>query len=79
MKTLLIMGGILGFAIGIGFSWAQESAWPASLWHGCACAYIAGVLMKCWGRAWRRNLEHVLHERQNAPSDPISVSSLKAK
>jgi len=69
MKTLLLIGGILGFGIGLGFSWARESAWPTSFWHACVCAYIAGFLMKWWGRAWQKNLEQALHQAQGIASE----------
>jgi len=65
MKSLLLIGGLLGFGIGMLFSWAQESPWPASLWHGCLAAYLTGLLMRWWGRAWRKSLEQALRESQS--------------
>ena len=67
MKSLLLLGGLLGFLIGLAFSWAQQSPWPSSLWHACAAAYLASFVLRWWGRAWRRSLEEALLERQNAP------------
>jgi hypothetical protein len=74
MKALLLIGGILGFGIGLIFSWAQESAWPSCLWHACLAAYLAGLLLRWWGRAWRKNLGMVLSENRSQTA-PIDISS----
>jgi len=65
MKALLLIGGLLGFRIGLIFSWAQEGAWPICFWHACLAAYLASLLVRWWGRAWRKNLERVLSENQS--------------
>jgi hypothetical protein len=65
MKALLLIGGFLGFGIGLIFSWAQESAWPSCLWHACLAAYVGGLLLRWWGRAWRRNLEMALADNHS--------------
>jgi hypothetical protein len=75
MKLLLLIGGILGFGIGLVFSWAQESSWPSCLWHGCLAAYLAGLMLRWWGRAWRRNLEMALSDDQSQASS-IDLSSI---
>ena len=75
MKTLLLFGGLVGFAIGFGFSWAQESTWPASLWHACAAAYVTGLLLKWWGQAWRRGLAASLAE-QHGFHPPLNSAAL---
>jgi hypothetical protein len=80
MKFLLLIGGLLGFAIGLIFSWAQKSAWPTSLWHACVAAYLASLMMRWWGRAWRKNLEESLRERQSAgASENLSSSPAVSK
>jgi hypothetical protein len=75
MKVLLLIGGLLGFGIGLIFSWAQESSWPSCIWHACLAAYAAGLMLRWWGRAWRKNLEIVLSENQPSASS-IDLSSL---
>jgi hypothetical protein len=75
MKALLLIGGLLGFGIGLIFSWAQESAWPSCLWHGCLAAYFGGLLLRWWGRAWRKNLAMALSDNQSqTPS--IDITSI---
>jgi hypothetical protein len=65
MKSLLLFGGFLGFGIGLFFSWLQESSWPTALWHACLGAYVGGLLLRWWGRAWRAGLENALLERRS--------------
>ena len=75
MKLLLLIGGLIGFGIGLVFSWAQESSWPTCLWHASLAAYFSGLLLRWWGRAWRRNLEQALLENRSQPK-VIKLSSL---
>jgi hypothetical protein len=71
MKSLLLLGGLLGFLIGLGLSWAQQSPWPSCLWHACVAAYLSGLVLKWWGNSWRRGLEQAFEERQNMPPRPV--------
>jgi hypothetical protein len=75
MKSLLIIGGFVGFGIGLLFNWSEESAWPSSLWRACLTAYAAAILMKWWGSAWRKSLEEAMRERENN-SESINTASL---
>jgi hypothetical protein len=75
MKLLLLVGGLLGFSIGLLFSWAEESSGPACLWHACLAAYVTAMLMRWWGDAWRKSLQEALRERQSKP-EPINTSLL---
>jgi hypothetical protein len=80
MKLLLLIGGLLGFGIGFLFSWAQESSWPDCLWHACLAAYLASLLMRWWGRAWRKGLEEALAEGpQRHPMTRLSTASTNGK
>jgi hypothetical protein len=78
MKALLLIGGILGFGIGLSFSWIQENAWPSTLWHACLGAYLASQLLRWWGSAWRRNLEMALADNQSQSSSIDAPSFSKA-
>lgn len=78
MKSLMILGGVVGFATGMLFSWAQKGAWPSTLWHACLAAYLAGMLMRWWGNAWRRSLAASLNERQAFANQPAASSQPKA-
>jgi hypothetical protein len=78
MKSLLLIGGLLGFGIGLLFSWAEGSPGPACLWHACLAAYLTAILVRWWGQTWRRNLVDAQRERQAMPEPghPPSLSSL---
>lgn len=75
MKLLLLIGGCLGFGIGLFFSWLDDNGWPVILWHASLAAYLGGHLFKWWGGAWRRSLENDLLERRTRPS-PARLASL---
>jgi hypothetical protein len=78
MKSLLLIGGLLGFSIGLLFSWAEECPAPACLWHACLAAYLTAILMRWWGGAWRRNLVDAQRERQSMPEPARPPSLSKA-
>jgi hypothetical protein len=78
MKALLLIGALLGFGIGLIFSWVEESPWPSALWQACLAAYLAGLLLRWWGRAWRKNLAEVLGVAHSA-STGLSAASKTAK
>ena len=56
MKSLMILGALIGFSIGILFGLADHGRWPTALWHASAAALIASVLLRWWGRVWVRSL-----------------------
>jgi len=56
MKKLMIMGGFLGFLIGISVGLAQNSSWPSILWRSSVAALAAGFLFRWWGQVWMSNL-----------------------
>jgi hypothetical protein len=66
MKSLMLVGGVLGWAVGMGFGYSQGHAWPACFWHGCLAAYLTALLMRWWGRVWRKSLLQSLQEREKA-------------
>ena len=72
----MLIGGVLGFSIGLLFSWAQESSGSTCLWHACLAAYLTAMLMRWWGGAWRKSLEAALYESQSisqtAKPSPLS-------
>lgn len=81
MKFLILIGGIVGFGIGILFGWAFESSYPSVLWKSCMAAYISGWLMKWWGNMWVKSLKAALREAEkdessddNNPTDILTDS-----
>lgn len=66
MKLIMVLGGLTGFAIGFGFSWAQGSPWPSVVWRAGIAALLAGILLRWWGRLWIRCLVESHSDRQAA-------------
>jgi hypothetical protein len=69
MKKLMVMGAMIGFGIGIIFGVLQECSWPSILWRGSVAAFVAGMLLRWWGRLWVQSLRESL-ERQTIHHDP---------
>jgi hypothetical protein len=67
MKLLMVVGGGLGFVIGLGFGLAQQTQWPTVVWRSSLAALAAGLLLRWWGALWVRCLYEVRRERQAAP------------
>ena len=73
MKALMILGAILGFAIGTGFGLATESSWPTTLWRGCAAALLAAMLTRWWSRVWIQGLKESM-EHHHTPRSSAALS-----
>ena len=67
MKALLLIGALIGFAVGFLFSWAEQSSGSTCLFHACLAAYATSFLMRWWGGAWRKGLQDALRERSSMP------------
>ncbi len=63
MKSLMILGGLLGFGISVSFGLLRQSDWSSILWRSAVAAYGAGWLMRWWGRIWLQGLREVGEER----------------
>lgn len=63
MKSLMILGGLLGFGIGVSFGLLRQNDWSSILWRSAVAAYGAGWLMRWWGRVWLQGLKEVGEER----------------
>jgi hypothetical protein len=68
MKSIMILGAIVGFLIGTGFGLAGSSQWPSALWRSCVAALIAAILTRWWSRVWLANLKDSLEHRRRAPA-----------
>jgi hypothetical protein len=76
MKLLLLLGGALGFGIGLVSSRARENSWTFCLCQACVAAYAGGWLAGWWGRAWQKNLKDAALERQNTPTPSFPNSTI---
>ena len=63
MRLWMILGGLLGFVIGISFGIAQGSAWPSVIWRASVATFLAGVLLRWWGGIWIKGLRQAQQAR----------------
>lgn len=78
MKTLMILGALIGFGIGLLFGMADHGQWPASFWRASAAALIGGLLLRWWGRVWVKSLRQATEQRLNeAPNGNREDASSK--
>jgi hypothetical protein len=63
MKLLLLIGGLIGFAIGAGLGLVREQSMSTALVHACVAIYIGAVLMRWWGRVWIKALRESQEDR----------------
>ena len=72
----MILGGLIGFLIGISFGIAQGSAWPAVIWRASVATILAGVVLRWWGGVWIKSLQQAQRERLLAvETKPASASA----
>ena len=76
MKLLMLLGGALGFGIGLFSSRVQENPWPYCLWHASLAAYAGGWLLGWWGRAWQRSLKDSALERAARSAAALAAPSV---
>ena len=78
MRLWMILGGLLGFVIGISFGIAQGSAWPAVIWRASVATFLAGVLLRWWGGVWIKGLRQAQRDRL-AAEDKNSAEAVEAR
>jgi len=79
MRLWTILGGLIGFVIGISFGIAQGSAWPAVIWRASIATFLAGVLLRWWGGVWVNGLRQAQRERLAATEKNPDATSSRAK
>jgi protein-S-isoprenylcysteine O-methyltransferase Ste14 len=70
MKSHIILGSILGFVVGAGFSLAQQCASSTVLWRACVAALVGAVLTRWWSRIWLQSLGDAIRQRRQASANP---------
>jgi hypothetical protein len=73
MKKLMMMGGLLGFSIGIISGLTQGVTWPALFLRASVSALAAGLLLRWWGCIWIRRLQESCD--QNTAMEETSQST----
>lgn len=67
MKKMMIMGGWLGFGIGVVTGLVKEVSWPALFLRACVASFISGLLFRWWGRVWISGLQESLAQAAAKP------------
>lgn len=75
MKKMMIMGGFLGFGLGVVTGLVKEISWPAMFLRACVTALFSGLLFRWWGRVWIGGLKDSLAQaaanaKNGAPNAP---------
>lgn len=79
MKKLMIMGGLMGFAMAALIGMAQNSSWSSILWRASVAAMAAGFLMRWWGQVWMKGLAEAYQEKLAAAEALETQSAQKTR
>ncbi len=66
MKSFMILGSVIGFLIGAGFSLAGDCPFSTALWRACFSALLAAVLARWWSGIWYDGLQNAIENRRHA-------------
>lgn len=66
MRLLMILGGLIGFLIGLALGAAQGASLPEVIWRSSVAAFIAGVVLRWWGKVWVSSFKNELRARAAA-------------
>ena len=70
MKSLMILGSLVGFVTGAGFSLNGGCPWSIALWRASAAALMVALLARWWGRVWLQGLQGAKEQRLQASRVP---------
>jgi hypothetical protein len=73
MKSLMLLGALIGLIIGMTFGLAQHSTWPSVIWRSCFAAFASGMLLRWWGTMWIHGLRQAQREQMNARTAPATT------
>jgi hypothetical protein len=79
MKSLMILGALVGFLIGGGCGLAGQATWPAALWRACAGALLAAILARWWSKVWLQGLQDTIQQQSNLRRRPSAAAKPVAK
>jgi hypothetical protein len=77
MKKMMIMGGIVGFGLGLVTGLVKDISWPALFLRACVSALLAGLLFRWWGRVWIGGLKDSLNQAAAAARNGGAKNSAK--
>ena len=72
----MILGGLVGFLIGILAASAQHASGATTLLRGAIGALAAGLVFRWWGKLWLKSLCQA-RQRPPAPAAPPNATPAK--
>lgn len=66
MKSLMILGAVVGFLIGSAFGLSGQTPWPTALWRASAAALAAAILTRWWSSVWIQGLQESLEQQRKS-------------
>jgi len=66
MKSMMILGAISGFILGVGCSMAGDCPGSTVFWHATVAALAGGLLARWCGRMWLTGLADALEQQRRA-------------
>ncbi len=66
MKSLMILGSVVGFLFGAGFSLSGGCTWSTAVWRASVAALVVALLARWWGRIWLQGLQEAVEQRRHA-------------
>jgi hypothetical protein len=75
MKKMMMMGGLLGFGLGIVTGLVKEISWPALFLRACVTALLSGLLFRWWARVWIGGLKDSLIQAAAAKNSNANGST----
>jgi hypothetical protein len=79
MKSFMILGAVVGFALGAGSSLAGGCMGSTMFWHASVTALVGGVLARWWGQIWFTGLAEALEQQRRARAQAAAESKKTTK
>lgn len=79
MKPFMILGSVVGFLIGVGFSLNAGCPWPTALWRAAAVALVVTILTRWWSYIWLQGLQETFEQKRHANQTPSVNTKPTAK
>lgn len=63
MKKMMMMGGLMGFSIGVVLGLVKGVTWPELFLRACVATLLSGLLVRWWARLWITSLKESLGQQ----------------
>ncbi len=52
MKKSMMLGGLIGFLLGMSLALLQHCTWSVVFWRASAASLVCGLMLRWWMRQW---------------------------